>query len=111
RLATQKELVEGIVKRAKWHLENGTTTIEVKSGYGLSLPEELKMLRAIKEADALAASDLIPTCLAAHMLPKDFQETAEVYLEAMSNQLFPILKEENLAHRIDAFIEESAFSV
>src|SRR5690606_3198136 len=43
RLATQKELVEGIVKRAKWHLENGTTSIEVKSGYGLSLPEELKM--------------------------------------------------------------------
>src|SRR5690606_7700318 len=64
-----------------------------------------------KEADALVVSCLISTCLAAHMLPKDFQGTAEVYLEAMSDQLFPILKEENLAHRIDAFIEESAFSV
>lgn len=111
RLASQKELEEGIVKRAKWHLENGTTTIEVKSGYGLSVAEELKMLRAIKESDTLVASDLVPTCLAAHMVPKDFQGTAEAYLEAMGNQLFPILKEENLAHRIDAFVEESAFSV
>ena len=51
RKATQKELVRGILKRAKQHLKNGVTTIEVKSGYGLSVEEELKMLKAIKEAD------------------------------------------------------------
>ncbi|MCG2460287.1 imidazolonepropionase [Flavobacteriaceae bacterium F89] len=110
RQATQEELVDGILERARWHLENGTTTIEVKSGYGLSLSEEIKMLRAIKEANLRSAADLVSTCLAAHILPKDFRGTAEAYLKAMGDQLFPILTKENLAHRIDAFIEESAFS-
>lgn len=110
RKATQEELIKKTVKRAKQHLKNGTTTIEVKSGYGLSIEEELKMLRAIKETDARTATDLIPTCLAAHMLPKDFDGTAADYLEEISTQLFPILKSEKLTNRIDAFIEESAFS-
>ena len=65
---------------------------------------------AIKEADNTTSSDLIATCLAAHMLPKDYSGTAEEYLKEMSTQLFPKLKEENLSNRIDAFIEESAFS-
>ncbi len=110
RKSSQNELAKGIIRRADWHLKNGTTTIEVKSGYGLSLPEELKMLRAIQEANTMVAADLVPTCLAAHILPKDFKGTAETYLEVMVDQLFPLLQKENLAHRIDAFVEESAFS-
>ena len=88
----------------------GVTTLEVKSGYGLSIDEELKMLRAIKDANASISADLIPTCLAAHMLPKDYLGSASEYLEEISTKLFPILKEEQLTNRIDAFIEESAFS-
>lgn len=110
RKATQEELVKKIIKRAKQHLKNGTTTIEVKSGYGLSVEEELKMLRAIKNADEQLPVDLVPTCLAAHMLPKDYDGSAEEYLSEISTTLFPILKAEKLANRIDAFIEESAFS-
>jgi len=110
RKATQVGLTRSIVKRANRHLKNGTTTIEVKSGYGLTVDEELKMLRAIKEASSTSLSDLIPTCLAAHMLPKDFDGNETAYLTEISERLFPILKEENLTHRIDAFIEESAFS-
>lgn len=110
RKATLEELRKGIVKRANRHLKNGVTTIEVKSGYGLSVDEELKMLYAIKDANSLIASDLVATCLAAHMLPKDYQGSAEEYLEEISTTLFPKLKEESLANRIDAFIEESAFS-
>jgi imidazolonepropionase len=110
RKSSQNELAKGIIRRADWHLKNGTTTIEVKSGYGLSLPEELKMLRAIQEANTMVAADLVPTCLAAHILPKDFKGTAETYLEVMVDQLFPLLQKENLVHRIDAFVEESAFS-
>tara|TARA_R110002167_G_scaffold120342_1_gene298156 strand:+ start:49 stop:1296 length:1248 start_codon:yes stop_codon:yes gene_type:complete len=110
RKATQEELTKSTIKLANRHLKNGTTTIEVKSGYGLSVDEELKMLRAIKEANSTALPDLIPTCLAAHMLPKDFQGTETEYLSEIADRLFPILKSEKLANRIDAFIEESAFS-
>ncbi|QLG44673.1 imidazolonepropionase [Costertonia aggregata] len=110
RKASKAELVKNTAKLAKRHLKNGVTTIEVKSGYGLSVDEELKMLHAIKETNELVGPDLIPTCLAAHMLPKDYPGTAEEYLEEISTVLFPLLKEQQLTNRIDAFIEESAFS-
>ncbi len=110
RRATQEELVKSTMKIANRHLKNGVTTIEVKSGYGLSIDEELKMLRAIKDANASVSADLIPTCLAAHMLPKDHSGNGEEYLSEISSGLFPILKEQGLTNRIDAFIEESAFS-
>jgi len=110
RKATKEELIKRTVKLANRHLKLGTTTMEVKSGYGLSVEEELKMLRAINEADEQTWVDIISTCLAAHMLPKDFDGNAEAYLKEIGSKLFPILKEENLTNRIDAFIEESAFS-
>lgn len=110
RKASIEELVKNTIKRANRHLKNGTTTIEVKSGYGLTISEELKMLRAIKKADKEALPELISTCLAAHMLPKDFEGSENEYLKMIAEELFPILKEENLAQRIDAFIEQSAFS-
>ncbi len=110
RRATQEELVKSTIKIANRHLKNGVTTLEVKSGYGLSTGEELKMLRAIKDVNASISADLIPTCLAAHMLPKDYLGSAKEYLSEISTKLFPILKKEQLTNRIDAFIEESAFS-
>ncbi|WP_405247449.1 imidazolonepropionase [Cellulophaga sp. Asnod2-G02] len=110
RKASTEELIKKTIKRTKQHLKNGVTTLEVKSGYGLSVSEELKMLRAIKYTNAQTPLDLIPTCLAAHMKPKDFLGTNTAYLEEISSALFPILKEENLSNRIDAFLEESAFS-
>jgi imidazolonepropionase len=110
RKASSTVLTQNTVERANRHLRKGITTIEVKSGYGLSLPEELKLLRAIREANNQVPADLVPTCLAAHMLPKDFRGSAQAYLEKMATSLFPILKEEGLAHRVDAFIEQSAFT-
>ncbi|AZQ59263.1 imidazolonepropionase [Maribacter sp. MJ134] len=110
RKATKETLVKSTKKRANRHLKNGVTTIEVKSGYGLSVAEEIKMLRAIQEANETIASDLIATCLAAHMVPKDYKGSAEAYLKEISTELFPILKAKKLTNRIDAFIEESAFS-
>lgn len=110
RKASEKDLIKKTLKRAKQHLKNGVTTIEVKSGYGLSVNEELKILRAIKNANRQLPIDLISTCLAAHMLPKDFAGSAVDYLNEISRLLFPVLLEEQLTNRIDAFIEESAFS-
>jgi len=105
-----EELASFTSQRAAQHLREGVTTIEVKSGYGLSVSEELKMLRAIKLADQSCAADLVPTCLAAHILPKDYPGDALSYLREISEKLFPVLLEEQLTKRIDAFIEESAFS-
>ena len=105
-----EQLSQGILKRADRHLKNGITTIEVKSGYGLSLEEELKMLRAIQKANQSHASDFVATCLAAHIFPKDYPGSIADYLMEMSRQLFPLLKQEQLSHRVDAFIEEEAFS-
>lgn len=110
RKLNQSELAQITAKNANRHLSEGVTTIEVKSGYGLSVNEELKMLRAIHEAKSLSQATIIPTCLAAHINPKDFTGSNSEYLELISNELFPILKKEKLSNRIDAFIEKSAFS-
>jgi len=104
------ELAEKTVKNANRHLSEGVTTIEVKSGYGLTVEEELKMLGAIQKADLSTSADLIPTCLAAHMKPRDFEGSNSEYLEMLATELFPILKKEKLTNRIDAFVEKSAFS-
>lgn len=105
-----EDLAKITVKHANRHLSEGVTTIEVKSGYGLSVDEELKMLRAIKLANQSTSSDIIPTCLAAHIKPRDFTGSNSEYLEMIATNLFPILKKENLTNRIDAFVEKSAFS-
>jgi imidazolonepropionase len=104
------ELAKITVNQANRHLSEGVTTIEVKSGYGLSVEEELKMLRAIQEANLSTSADLISTCLAAHMKSRDFSGSNSEYLEMISAALFPILKKEKLTNRIDAFVEKSAFS-
>jgi len=110
RKASLTDLVEGILKRVEVMITKGITTIEVKSGYGLSVEEELKMLRAIKEANSKTEIDLIPTCLAAHIKPKDFEGNHAEYLDIIIDELFPIIVDEKLANRVDAFIEEEAFS-
>ena len=109
RKAKLTELIKGIIERSHKHLVNGTTTIEIKSGYGLSINDELLMLQAIKLARKIMLADVVPTCLAAHMNPKDWNGVVP-YLEAISEYLFPKLLNQGLTNRIDAFIEESAFS-
>jgi len=109
RAASEATLVELLVKRADRHLSEGVSIIEVKSGYGLSVAEELKQLRAIKEASYKTKATLVPTCLAAHILPKDYEGTRAEYLEDILKDLLPVVKKENLASRVDIFVEGSAF--
>jgi imidazolonepropionase len=110
RAADEATLTELLVYRANRHLAEGVTTIEVKSGYGLSLEEELKQLRAIKAAATQTKAKLVSTCLAAHMVPKDFAGSQQGYLEHVVNDLLPVLKQETLTNRVDIFIEESAIN-
>ena len=110
RAASVEELMNLTVQRAERHLKEGVTTIEVKSGYGLSVEEELKMLRAIQQAKARVKADLISTCLAAHTLPKDFSGSKQEYLQQLVEKLYPVLTDESLCRRVDAFVEKEAFS-
>jgi imidazolonepropionase len=109
RAASEEELTDLLVKRAERHFSEGVTIIEVKSGYGLSVEQELKQLRAIKAASYRTKAVLIPTCLAAHIKPKDFEGTQGDYLELIGNELLPLVKKENLATRVDIFIDDTAF--
>jgi imidazolonepropionase len=110
RNASRLELASLTIARAERLLHSGITTIEVKSGYGLSVEEELKILYAIKDANARTKADLIPTCLAAHLKPKDFDGDENEYLQYIEEKLLPEIQKENLAARIDVFVEETAFS-
>lgn len=104
------DLTKITVEHAERMLLDGVTTIEVKSGYGLTVEDELKMLQAIKNADRRVAADLIPTCLAAHICPKDFDGSPKEYLDKVSKELLGKVIDKGLANRIDIFIEESAFN-
>jgi imidazolonepropionase len=111
RAASLDELVQLTVMRANEIYSQGISTIEVKSGYGLSVAEELKILEAIQLANKQTPADLIPTCLAAHIVPKDFPGNETAYLKMISDELLPEVKRRNLADRVDIFVEKGAFSV
>lgn len=105
------EILEALLlKRIRRFLAAGITTLEVKSGYGLSVSEELKMLRVIRSASEKTDMDLVSTCLAAHTCPKDFQGNAQQYLQLLETELLPVLAAEGLTSRLDAFVEQSAFT-
>lgn len=110
REATKEELVSLLLERTEQLLRWGVTTCEVKSGYGLSVESEIKMLEAIAEASSLQPVDLLPTCLAAHTRPWEFSDPKE-YLDYLTHDLLPLLIEKKLTNRIDIFVEDGAFSL
>ncbi|MEQ9466266.1 MAG: imidazolonepropionase [Ekhidna sp.] len=108
RAASLENLTAGLIRRANRHLNDGVTTIEVKSGYGLDVENELKILEVVKAAKSRVEADLIPTCLAAHVCPKEFKDKKE-FLAYLENDLLPQLLVKGLTNRIDIFVEPSAF--
>ncbi len=109
RAASEEELLKTILERINFLISLGITTIEVKSGYGLDVENELKMLRVIKKAQTFTKATLVPTCLSAHLKPRDFEGSSQEYLQYILEEILPKVKEENLAKRVDIFIEKSAF--
>jgi imidazolonepropionase len=109
RAADESQLEKLLLQRIQRHLSEGVTTIEIKSGYGLETHSELKQLRAIAKATTQTKASLVSTCLAAHMVPKDFIGTQAEYLNYVFQDLLPVIKDEKLSKRVDIFIEESAF--
>lgn len=109
RNASEEDLLKTLLERINFLVSLGITTIEVKSGYGLDVENELKMLRMIQKAQRQTKATLVPTCLSAHLKPRDFEGSNKEYLEFIITEILPKVKEENLAKRVDVFIEKSAF--
>ncbi|MFK8055355.1 MAG: imidazolonepropionase [Saprospiraceae bacterium] len=115
RAASDETLVANIAMRLEAMKAQGITTAEVKSGYGLSVAEEMRHLNLIAQAnESVAGIDVVSTCLAAHVCPPEFAGKPEAYLETLTNELLPKLKAHAEANgttlpRIDAFAEPSTF--
>lgn len=108
RAATAYELAESLMRRCDRRLQDGVTTCEVKSGYGLTLDDEIKMLTVIQEVNNRHALDIVSTCLAAHIKPKEF-DTHAAYLKFVVEEILPAVLKKKLARRVDIFVEEGAF--
>ncbi len=111
RKASKAELVELGLKRITKMLEMGTTTIEAKSGYGLSVESEIKMLEAIQKIDKISEMDIIPTFLGAHEFPEEYKNNQEEYIRILIDEMLPEVKKRNLAEYCDIFCEKHVFNV
>ena len=110
RCASEAELYASARLRLLNLLRDGVTTVEAKSGYGLDLPTERKMLRVIRQLGERLPVTLRATCLAAHALPEEFRGRAEDYISHVCEQMLPALAAEGLIDAVDAFCEYLAFS-
>ncbi len=106
RAASEDDLVEAASRYAQWFLRNGTTTIEAKSGYGLTLEDELKLLRAIARMDAPRT---VPTFLGAHEIPDEYRGRREEYVELVVREMMP--RAARIAKFCDVFCEPRVFPV
>lgn len=109
--ATEDELMESVMKRIYEVMQTGTGAIEIKSGYGLSLEGELKMLRVIKRIKEKNILPVKATFLGAHAYPKMYKENHSAYLNLLMHELLPNIAAEQLADYIDVFCESNYFSV
>ncbi len=110
RKASEDELAASAAKRLARLKLDGVTTVEIKSGYGLTLEDELKMLRAAKHAGELAGLDIHTTFLGAHALPPEYKDDADGYIDLVCKEMIPAVAQEKLADCVDAFCESIAFS-
>lgn len=108
---SEDELFEEALIRVKKVMATGTGAIEIKSGYGLSVQAELKMLRVIKRLKETLPITIKATFLGAHAFPQEFKENHRGYIDLIINEMLPKIAEENLADYIDVFCERNYFSL
>jgi imidazolonepropionase len=111
RAATLDELVDASRRYSHWFLRGGTTTVEAKSGYGLSVEDELKILRAIKRLNNETPLRYAPTFLGAHAIPEEYRERREDYVALIIEEMLPRVQAERLAEYADVFCEDRVFTV
>jgi imidazolonepropionase len=110
RLASAQELIEAALPRLAAMMASGTTTAEIKSGYGLDTPSELKMLRAIRALGERQPVEVVPTFMGAHEIPVDFRGRREAYVRMVIEDMLPAVAREQLAEWCDVFCETGVFT-
>jgi len=108
--ATLDELVQTGRRYAEWFLRSGTTTVEAKSGYGLSVEDEIKLLRAIKRLGQETPLRYVPTFLGAHDIPFEYLNRQDEYVSLLVDEMLPRVAQEKLAEYCDVFCEARVFS-
>ena len=111
RAASEEQLVTSAAKRLNCLVAEGVTTVEIKSGYGLDLESELKMLRAATKLSDHCNIHVETTLLGAHAVPPEFKGRADDYLDLVCNEMIPAAAEQELCSSVDAFCESIAFDV
>ena len=107
----EEELFEQASKRVELMLKHGTTTIEIKSGYGLTVDAELKILRVIKKLKEKFPCTIKATFLGAHAFPAEFKNNQSAYVDMILNEMLPVVVAENLADHVDVFCDKGFFTV
>ena len=108
---TEEELYQSSAQRLHQLIKLGTGAIEIKSGYGLNLEAEMKMLRVIKRLKENFPISIKATFLGAHAFPLNYKENKEAYVDLIINEMIPVIAKENLANYIDVFCEQGFFSI
>ena len=116
REASEEELFEMALPRVRWLLEHGTTTVEAKSGYGLTVEDELKILRVIRRLNDATPLGLVPTFLGAHEIPDEYRSssigaTRQDYVRLVTDEMLPRVAAEGLARYADVFCESHVFTL
>lgn len=109
--AEEDELVDQALNRLNDVMYHGTGAIEIKSGYGLTVDAEIKMLRVIKRLKELSPVTIKSTFLGAHAFPAEYKENHQGYIDLMINEMLPRIAEEDLAEYVDAFCERGYYSI
>jgi len=109
--ASEDQLFEECLERVNFFLAHGTTTIEAKSGYGLSTMDELKSLRVIKRMNEVSKLDIIPTFMGAHAFPPEYEENRNDYVDLICSEMIPAVADGKLAEYCDVFCEQGYFSL
>lgn len=111
RATTRRELSVHVLSAFQAALDHGTTTIEAKSGYGLSLDDEIKSLEAIRDAAKRWPGTVVSTLLAAHVIPKEYVAREEEYVALVCDEIIPLVAKQKLATYVDVFCERGAFTI
>ena len=109
RAASEADLLRQAKKHANWFLRCGTTTVEAKSGYGLTVEDELKILRVMRQLKEEVRLEIVPTFLGAHAVPREL--SPDKYLDVVVNQMLPRVTGEKLAEFCDVFCERGYFNI
>ncbi len=111
RESSKEQIFEQSLKRVNTFLKNGTTTIEAKSGYGLTLKDEIKSLEVIKMLNQESDLNIIPTFMGAHDFPLEYQNNKDGYVDLICEEMIPRISDEKLAMFCDVFCEQGYFTV